>query len=98
MRTSVSAIALLMSTSSLLGQTTLASTANRYCVACHNDKLRTAGLSLDSVDTAGTDVLEKVLRKLRAGEMPPPGMPSPDTATRSSVVRSLEAELDTSAR
>src|SRR6202034_183157 len=44
-----------------------------------------------------SDTLEKVLRKLRAGEMPPARMPAPDAATRSSVVRSLETQLDKAA-
>jgi hypothetical protein len=82
---------------SLAAQTPIESTANRYCVTCHNDKLRTAGLSLTNVNSAPPDTLEKVLRKLRAGEMPPAGMPSPDAATRSSVVHSLETQLDKAA-
>jgi hypothetical protein len=84
-------------TASLAGQTPLESTANRYCVTCHNDKLRTAGLSLAAVNSAPADTLEKVLRKLRSGEMPPAGMPAPDAATRSSVVHSLETQLDKAA-
>jgi cytochrome c553 len=79
---------------SLYAQNPLESTANRYCVTCHNDKLRTAGLSLAAVNSAPPDNLEKVLRKFRAGEMPPAGMPAPDAATRSSVVHSLETQLD----
>jgi cytochrome c553 len=79
---------------SLCAQTPLESTANRYCVTCHNDKLLTAGLSLAAVASAPPDTLEKVLRKLRSGEMPPAGMPAPDAATRSSIVHSLETQLD----
>jgi hypothetical protein len=79
---------------SLHAQTPFESTANRYCVTCHNDKLRTAGLSLANVSSTPPDTLEKVLRKLRSGEMPPAGMPVPDAATRSSVVHSLETQLD----
>ena len=82
---------------SLYAQTPLESTANRYCVACHNDKLHTAGLSLASIDTAPSDTLEKVLRKLRSGEMPPVGMPAPDAATRSNIVHWLETRLDKAA-
>src|SRR4051794_15348829 len=48
----------------------------RYCVTCHNDKLKTAGLVIDAAGTsnvpAGADVWEKVIRKLRTGQMPPP--------------------------
>ncbi len=55
---------------------------NRYCVTCHNQKLKTAGLMLDKMDVAnppaGAEVWENVIRKLRAGAMPPPGLPRPD--------------------
>ena len=58
-----------------------------YCVTCHNQKLRTAGLALDSLDAANpaanAEVWERVIAKLRAGSMPPPGMPRPDAATLS---------------
>ncbi len=78
----------------LAAQTPLETTVNRYCVGCHNDKLKTAGLSLAAAGTAPSDTLEKVLRKLRAGEMPPPGIPAPDAATRGAIVSSLETQLD----
>src|SRR5438128_3598615 len=46
-----------------------------YCVTCHNDRLETAGLSLETLELANVpehaDVWEKVARKLRSGEMPP---------------------------
>src|SRR5579864_9221569 len=54
---------------------------NRYCVTCHNEKLKTAGLMLDKMDvehvSAGAEVWEKVIRKLRTYAMPPTGMPRP---------------------
>jgi len=75
-------------------QSPLESTVNRYCTGCHNDKLKTAGLSLAAVSGASSDTLEKVLRKLRTGEMPPPGMPAPDVKTRAAIVSSLESQLD----
>src|SRR5215470_9877214 len=54
---------------------------DRYCVACHNDKARTANLSLQGLDIASAgdhpELWEKVVRKLRAGVMPPPGMRRP---------------------
>src|SRR5262245_51161947 len=57
---------------------------DRYCVTCHNTKLKTGGLALDSVDAANVgpaaDVWEKVVRKVRAGMMPPAGRPRPDAA------------------
>src|ERR1051326_4062945 len=55
---------------------------DQYCVTCHNQKAKTAGLMLDKMDpshVAGdTEAWEKVVRKLRAGMMPPQGMPRPD--------------------
>src|SRR5579864_4520816 len=57
---------------------------NRYCVTCHNEKLKTAGLMLDKMDvehvSEGAEVWEKVVRKLRTYAMPPVGMPRPDKA------------------
>ena len=71
---------------------------DRYCVTCHNERLRTAGLTLDTVDPAhvGTapEVWEKVVRKLRTGMMPPAPRPRPDADTYSTVVGYLEAALD----
>lgn len=73
-------------------------TINQYCVACHNDTLKTAGLSLQNVDVAnvGVDgaIWEKVLRKLKARSMPPAGMPRPDEATYAGFATWLEAGLD----
>ena len=71
---------------------------NRYCITCHNEKLRTANLLLDKADivnvAADAPVWEKVVRKLRAGAMPPEGMPRPDPATYNSFATYLETELD----
>src|SRR5579864_9260009 len=51
---------------------------DQYCVVCHNDKLKTANFSLQNSDLAAVgehpEVWEKVVRKLRAGIMPPPGV------------------------
>ena len=74
---------------------------NRYCVTCHNEKLRTAELTLDKMDvenvSAGAPVWEKVVRKLRAGQMPPSGMPRPDQPTLDSFATYLETALDRAA-
>jgi mono/diheme cytochrome c family protein len=71
---------------------------NQYCVTCHNQKLRTAGLALDRPDvadaSANAEVWEKVIAKLRAGSMPPPGRPRPDAATYHDVAISLENDID----
>jgi cytochrome c5 len=69
-----------------------------YCITCHNQKLHTAGLTLDTVDltkpSAHAEVLERVIQKLRAGSMPPPGMPRADAATYRVVASALENEID----
>ncbi len=69
-----------------------------YCVSCHNERLKTAGLSLDGLnfdDIAGSaEIWEKVVRKVRAGLMPPAGVRRPDARTRDTFVTSLETELD----
>ena len=70
----------------------------KYCVTCHNQTLRTAGLALDTFNVAkpavNPDVWERVIAKLRAGSMPPSGMPRPDPATYHAVARWLESEID----
>lgn len=80
----------------LSGQT-LETTTTRYCVGCHSDKLKTGGLSLANAATLEPETLEKVLHKLRAGEMPPAGMPKPDAATVTALTAWLETELDRNA-
>ncbi len=74
---------------------------DRYCVTCHNARLKTAGLLLDQLDVdhvgSNRDVWEKVARKLRTREMPPPAAPRPDEATYRSVASLLETSLDAAA-
>jgi mono/diheme cytochrome c family protein len=74
---------------------------DQYCVTCHNTRLKTAGLALDTLDLARVgdhaDVWETVARKLRTHEMPPPGMPRPGDATFSGVTSWLETALDATA-
>src|SRR5262245_43196873 len=57
-------------------------TLDRYCVSCHNARLKTAELALDAADLNAVperaDVWEKVVRKLRSGTMPPQGSRRPD--------------------
>jgi cytochrome c5 len=73
-------------------------TLDRYCVTCHSDRLKTAGLTLESIDTtnipAAPDVWEKVVRKVRVGMMPPQGSPAPEAASRAALVSWLTGELD----
>jgi hypothetical protein len=74
---------------------------DRYCVGCHNAKLKTANLELDKLDLAHfgdhAEIGEKVVRKLRAGMMPPTGMPRPDPAVLDGLIAWMEKELDRSA-
>jgi mono/diheme cytochrome c family protein len=71
---------------------------NQYCITCHNQRLRTAGLALDTLDAAkpnaNAETWERVIGKLRAQSMPPPGRPRPDVATYRSVAGALEREID----
>jgi hypothetical protein len=71
---------------------------DRYCVVCHNDKAKTANLSLEKLDltTAGDnpELWEKVVRKLRAGVMPPPGVRRPPLAEYQGLRDWLETEID----
>jgi hypothetical protein len=71
---------------------------DRYCVTCHNARLRTAGLSLDDVDPGNVapraETWEKVLRKIRAGQMPPVGRPRPDAVAAAAFMGALETALE----
>ena len=72
-----------------------------YCVTCHNQRTKTAGLMFDTMDLAKLpehgDVWEKTVRKLRGGMMPPPGVRRPDQASVDSMVSWLERSLDEAA-
>ncbi len=74
---------------------------DHYCVTCHNQKAKTAGVMFDTMDLAhvGKDaaVWERAIRKLRGGMMPPLGMPKPDQAALDSFVKFLESSLDQAA-
>ena len=74
---------------------------NQYCVTCHNSRLKTAGLLLDTLDPSRVadhaEQWEKVVTKLRTGEMPPAGRPRPDDETYRAVARALEDALDEAA-
>ena len=71
---------------------------DRYCVTCHNDTLRTAGLTLQGLDISAVGeepaVWEKVLGKLRTNGMPPPGRPRPTEAEAAPLMSWLETSLD----
>ena len=71
---------------------------DRYCATCHNERLKTGGLSLVQVDLsklgAQPELWEKVVRKLHTGVMPPPNMPQPPAADRLAMLTWLETSLD----
>ena len=73
----------------------------RYCLGCHNNKLKSGSFSWERVDLAhpaeNTEDIENVLRMLHAGMMPPPGIPRPDAATLKNFVTSLETGIDQAA-
>src|SRR5262245_41403673 len=74
---------------------------DEYCVGCHNQKLKTAGLLLDTIDVtqvaAAAETWEKVVRKLRVGMMPPAGARRPGDSARNNFASWLETQLDRSA-
>jgi mono/diheme cytochrome c family protein len=79
------------------GRAETVTTLNRYCIACHNAKLKTAGLviepsRLDQLDTSA-EVWENVLGKLRSGAMPPTGAPRPEVAVYKRVSGYLAGRL-----
>jgi cytochrome c551/c552 len=73
-------------------------TADNYCISCHSDDMHRGGLSLESFDFAhpekNAEDAEKIIRKLRAGIMPPPGRQRPSDAELNALASSLETNLD----
>jgi cytochrome c551/c552 len=73
----------------------------QYCTGCHNQRLKTGGLALDQVDFTkireNAEVLEHVVRKVRAGMMPPSGLPRPNADAFEAWIVSVENELDRNA-
>ncbi len=74
---------------------------DRYCITCHNEKTKTAGLMLDKLDFThpgkNAENWEKAVRKIRSGMMPPAGAPRPDRVAMDAFAGKLEAELDRAA-
>src|SRR5262245_28957736 len=74
------------------------SLVDRYCVTCHNEKQKTGGLTLESVDfgqtAANAETLEKVVHKLRSGQMPPAGARRPEKDAINAFASTLEGALD----
>ena len=74
---------------------------NQYCVTCHNQRAKTGGLALDTLSLSnipdGAETWEKVIRKVRGGQMPPAGMPRPPQAALDGLVAHLETSIDKAA-
>ncbi len=81
---------------------TLTAVVQQYCVVCHNDQLMTGNISFQSLDVEKAadraDTAERMIRKLRAGMMPPPGIPRPGGDTLLQLVESLESKVDAAAK
>ena len=79
----------------------LTAVVKQYCVLCHNDYLLTGNLSLQTFDVAQApaqaETAEKMIKKLQAGMMPPPGMPRPAGDTLSALIETLQQTLDRAA-
>ena len=77
---------------------TLTEVVQTYCQACHNDAMMTGNLSLAGFEVENApnkpETAEKMIRKLRAGMMPPPGMPRPSPDTLLALVEELETRMD----
>jgi mono/diheme cytochrome c family protein len=71
---------------------------DRYCVTCHNARMRAGGLALDAFKVADAhgdaQTWEKVVRKVRTGMMPPSGAPRPDRTTLDSFATTVESAID----
>jgi hypothetical protein len=70
---------------------------NQYCTTCHNEKLKTGGLVLDKPNL-DAETSEKIIRKLRAGMMPPAGAPRPDRKTLDAFIAKIESDVDRAAK
>jgi hypothetical protein len=73
----------------------------QYCFTCHNERAKTAGLTLEKFYLSNladnAEVWEKVIRKLRSNAMPPAGLPRPDKAVSESFTGWMETSLDRAA-
>src|SRR5262249_11143450 len=89
-------------TVSTLPAATLTAVVQQYCVVCHNDQLLTGNVSLQTFDVEKAsdkaETAERMIRKLRAGMMPPPGIPRPGGDTLQVLVETLENNVDNAAK
>src|SRR5262245_436129 len=77
-------------------------TIDQFCVPCHSQRLKTGGLVLEKIDLdaigQSPELWEKVIRKVKAGVMPPQNARRPDTAATRAMIQALESDLDQEAR
>ena len=82
----------------LIADTNLTEVVQTYCFVCHNDALMTGNLTLQGFEVENApnhpETAERMIRKLRAGMMPPPGMPRPPPETLQALVEELELRID----
>ncbi|HWZ31420.1 MAG TPA: DUF1592 domain-containing protein [Bryobacteraceae bacterium] len=99
--TSLRAVAFGQTAPATMSLTNQRALVNQYCLGCHNDKVKSGGFSWTKVDLAkpgdSSEQLEKVIRKMHAGMMPPAGMPRPDVAASKSFVAVVENGVDQAA-
>jgi mono/diheme cytochrome c family protein len=73
----------------------------QYCSTCHNDRMKSGGLSLAGFDASqaveNAQTVEKMIRKLRAGMMPPAGVKRPDEPTIAALAQAFEDHMDRAA-
>ena len=85
-----------------LAPATLTAVVQQYCVVCHNDQLLTGNVSMQAFDVEKAadqaQTAERMIRKLRAGMMPPPGIPRPGGDTLVQLVETLESNVDKAAK
>lgn len=74
----------------------------QYCLNCHNSRLKSGSLTLEGVSTDDPaqrpEIWEKIVRRLKAGEMPPPKLPRPDVAAVREFTSDVVSQLDASAQ
>ena len=88
----------LLASGTLCGAASYQPVLDKYCITCHNQRLKTGGLALDTLDLdkvpAHAETWEKVILKLKSGTMPPAGLPRPDASTYAALTNWLETQID----
>jgi len=91
--------ALLLAAAPTLFETTVRPFVSKSCVACHNGKMKAGGVNFDALQSTATlsehrETWERVVLKIKTGEMPPKGIPRPKQADSDAVVRYLQREFE----